>query len=495
MSKEFVENHLFKPFSQENSFKEGTGLGMSLVAKIVAALGGQIEVRSEKGVGTTTVVRIPLDRSRPSSEESAKLEHLEDRQRFRDITIGLVNVNDTENSPFGASLQLASLQKTCTELGLRSRKLNLSDLDTRSADIFMVTEALARHVPQTFEQSATKHPDTRPLAGILENKPLILLCDTPVSAHELRALRTPQWTSSHVEFIPQPGGPGQLTRAVRACLRPNSTSRHRDSGAGIAEGTADEKPKVGFELKEVAKPPALPFRAAGRPKLLQGSSSDPVSPMTIRPQPAIPEQPAESAQADLKFKSDARKGSLPLLKPTNSAAQLEETQMRVDEGNARPKPPARSETVSPGLPILIVDDNQINLQLLVTYAKKHNHRKTTAQDGLQAVEAYKAACHGGDLAKRNLSPIQGLEEYVTLEQPKVVLMDINMPVLNGFEATRQIRQFEQQSGLEPAKIIALTGLGSAEAQQEAFSSGVDLFLMKPVRLKELTAILDDVSRA
>lgn len=67
-----------------------------------------------------------------------------------------------------------------------------------------------------------------------------------------------------------------------------------------------------------------------------------------------------------------------------------------------------------------------------------------------------------------------------------------MPVLNGFEATRQIRAFENAKGLEPAKIIALTGLGSASAQQEAFISGVDLFLTKPVRLKELTKILDGI---
>jgi CheY-like chemotaxis protein len=73
-------------------------------------------------------------------------------------------------------------------------------------------------------------------------------------------------------------------------------------------------------------------------------------------------------------------------------------------------------------------------------------------------------------------------------------MDINMPILNGFEASRQIRGFEQQRGLPPATIIALTGLGSASAQQEAFSSGVDLFLTKPVRLKELTKILEGVKK-
>ena len=58
-----------------------------------------------------------------------------------------------------------------------------------------------------------------------------------------------------------------------------------------------------------------------------------------------------------------------------------------------------------------------------------------------------------------------------------------------------IRAFEQQHGLHPAHIIALTGLGSASAQQEAYSSGVDLFLTKPVRLKELTKLLVEIRKS
>ena len=57
----------------------------------------------------------------------------------------------------------------------------------------------------------------------------------------------------------------------------------------------------------------------------------------------------------------------------------------------------------------------------------------------------------------------------------VLLCDVNMPKMNGFEATRLIRSFEQQHNIRPAHIVALTGMGSATAQQEAFSAGVDLF--------------------
>ena len=58
-----------------------------------------------------------------------------------------------------------------------------------------------------------------------------------------------------------------------------------------------------------------------------------------------------------------------------------------------------------------------------------------------------------------------------------------------------IRAFEKQHDIQPTHVIALTGLGSASAQHEAYSSGVDLFLTKPVRLKELTKLLLDLRKS
>lgn len=67
-----------------------------------------------------------------------------------------------------------------------------------------------------------------------------------------------------------------------------------------------------------------------------------------------------------------------------------------------------------------------------------------------------------------------------------------MPVMNGFEATRAIRSLENERGSrKPATIIALTGLSSARDETEALASGVDLFLTKPVALKEVSRLLDE----
>jgi CheY-like chemotaxis protein len=70
-------------------------------------------------------------------------------------------------------------------------------------------------------------------------------------------------------------------------------------------------------------------------------------------------------------------------------------------------------------------------------------------------------------------------------------IDIQMPNMDGMVASREIRKFEQHNSLSRTPIIALTGLASTDAQEQATLSGVDLFLTKPVPLKKLKAVLED----
>lgn len=127
--------------------------------------------------------------------------------------------------------------------------------------------------------------------------------------------------------------------------------------------------------------------------------------------------------------------------------------------------------------LLLVDDNNINLQLLERFATSKKHTFISARDGLEAVEAYTKS----SLQAKNI---------MTPAPFDVVLMDISMPNMDGLEATRCIRAFERSNRVKATTIIALTGLASASAQQEAYTSGVDLFLTKPVRLKELNKLLE-----
>ena len=69
-----------------------------------------------------------------------------------------------------------------------------------------------------------------------------------------------------------------------------------------------------------------------------------------------------------------------------------------------------------------------------------------------------------------------------------------MPVMNGFEATRAIREYEEQNSGHVGKgtmVIALTGLASGKDQAEGFDAGVDIYLTKPVSFKEVGKLLDN----
>ena len=123
--------------------------------------------------------------------------------------------------------------------------------------------------------------------------------------------------------------------------------------------------------------------------------------------------------------------------------------------------------------VLLVDDNAINLKLLVVFAQRQNLRYEEAINGLQAFERYKAAALATDPPSKPFD---------------FVLMDLSMPVMGGLDSTREIRRFEQENGLSPSNIVALTGLASAQDQQDAVDAGMDLYLVKPVKFGEIKRI-------
>ncbi|KAJ5116103.1 hypothetical protein N7456_000451 [Penicillium angulare] len=146
-----------------------------------------------------------------------------------------------------------------------------------------------------------------------------------------------------------------------------------------------------------------------------------------------------------------------------------------ETNNAQPDPKPKDTPQSPstekGARILVVEDNKINLNLMLAFLKKRKSVYVdSAENGSLAIDAVKGDQEGYD----------------------IIFMDISMPVMNGFEATRAIRAFERgrNDQVRPSTIVALTGLSSTVDETEAIESGMDLFLTKPVAFQEVKKILD-----
>ena len=118
--------------------------------------------------------------------------------------------------------------------------------------------------------------------------------------------------------------------------------------------------------------------------------------------------------------------------------------------------------------ILVVDDNQDSARTMGGLLELLGHEVHTAFDGVQAVQAVK--------------------EFL----PEVILMDVGMPRLNGYEAARRIR--EQPWGRDVV-IIALTGWGQEGDRVQSREAGCDGHLVKPVSFPDLEKLLAELEES
>jgi CheY-like chemotaxis protein len=127
---------------------------------------------------------------------------------------------------------------------------------------------------------------------------------------------------------------------------------------------------------------------------------------------------------------------------------------------------ALSQPTSHSVPvkkILVADDIAMNRELMRDMLESSGYLVTEARDGGEAIrEAYE-------------------------NKPDLILLDIDMPVLNGFAVVRRLRQ-DQHFGEIP--IIAITGLSSREDREKAYDAGFNAFLRKPFNLSNLIDEID-----
>ncbi len=116
-----------------------------------------------------------------------------------------------------------------------------------------------------------------------------------------------------------------------------------------------------------------------------------------------------------------------------------------------------------GLRILVADDSDDNLFLVLSYLKQLNPTIEIASNGQQAVEKFRTG------------------------RFDIVLMDVEMPELDGYAATREIRRYEQEMTREPTPVVALTAHAFSDRRDKSSEAGFTAHLTKPIRK---TTLLD-----
>jgi len=128
------------------------------------------------------------------------------------------------------------------------------------------------------------------------------------------------------------------------------------------------------------------------------------------------------------------------------------------ESNLLIDSPSISEAHSPSSLILLVEDNEANIITTASYLEVKGYRVLLAKNGQEAIALAKS------------------------DQPDIILMDIQMPVMDGLEATKQIRL---DPDLINVPIIAMTALAMTGDREKCLKAGVNEYLTKPVKLKQL----------
>ncbi len=157
--------------------------------------------------------------------------------------------------------------------------------------------------------------------------------------------------------------------------------------------------------------------------------------------------------------------SLPQAEPEDEILEYSSDENSTHVGHKTKKSAPLTEDNLQPLDILLAEDNADNVDTIVQYLAFRGHNVFVATNGGEAVE----------MALEN--------------PPDVIIMDMQMPVLDGLEATRQLRTF---SKLAQTPVIALTGLAMPGDQENCLAAGANAYMSKPISLRKLDSLIHDV---
>lgn len=148
---------------------------------------------------------------------------------------------------------------------------------------------------------------------------------------------------------------------------------------------------------------------------------------------------------------------------------IEELDKQKKETEQPPLAPVKNEPISVGSQslILLAEDNETNIETITDYMEVKQFRVMVARNGEEAVE------------------------QASIIKPDIILMDIQMPVMDGLTAIKKIRLMEDKY-LKDVPIIAITALAMPGDEEKCLNAGADIYMKKPLSLKKLVISIQDL---
>lgn len=432
ISQNFLKNHLFHPFSQENPLQTGTGLGLAIVHSIVRSpsVAGKVEVVSEEGVGTE--IKVVFE-----AETLDELNNLQEPFVF----------DDPERPPV---LSLIGFKR-------RGRGTQLLH-DVVCKYLRSWWGFPLRHEGEELGDIVVVNEDPSPVVTALEkmetSRSFIILSSSRGSPRVIGVCNAYENNGGFCRIVHKPGGPFRLRAALKQLLRARHRRHQRIASHSSAVTTEEDTVSLHSSM--------LVDDFSGSERRRRGSMdvwstnprSPPAPPMSS---PELSSSTAVDSERDSAFQSLDIDSNVVNDMNASVTCGINET---IPQQSASPTTGGSTHQVKK---VLVVEDNSVLRNLLIKWLTKKGFDYREATDGRQGVDVFKS------------------------EGPfDVVLLDLSMPVLDGVGATVEIRQIERsQTAQRSCVILALTGMSSLEDKRKAFEAGMDGYLVKPVAFKTL----------
>jgi signal transduction histidine kinase/DNA-binding response OmpR family regulator len=484
---------IFEPFSQEDNSTTrefgGTGLGLAISTQLVDLMGGVLALDSEKGKGSRFYFSLPLEVSKHNKEEYTLLDKariilvcndlaitktIKQDLAFLDISIAehkhyldelpTPPQNDSQIIVYAINLkQYKTLDLTKLQIHNQGNSalclihpLNIESIDLKDSISALLTyPLLGGRLQKALErcyQMITKEPKKKIANHTIDNHRVLLVEDNKinqkVASLHLKSLGYPFDIANNGEEAVNMFKTTEYDLVLMDCMMPVKDGFTATKEIRQYETTYNKKAAIIIALTASVIENDI--------KNCFISGMDDYLPKPFKP---------EILKSKIINAFSVRNTQEKELSSKNSPISIDEEQTS-DINYTTDKDEGNSPNI-PTLRVLIVEDNRINQKVASLILKQRNYEFRIANDGQEAIDIY-SEDHDFD----------------------IILMDLMMPVKDGFTASVEIRSFEKKHKLSATPIIAVTASVVNDDIDECFKAGMNAFIPKPIKAEKLYNEID-----